>query len=157
MTNGRKSSYLLKSHEVICHFIRLYLVPLPPYLRSIMEFFSQCTITWSLLSCLKSFCSDLKSLTCIGKLCNSCFVSVQVNFCQKLLFLPQLTHNMTTDCSLNYKFNTWKFQAQTGENMLCTKIVLNVRNNFGTQHALPIFELGIFVYWTCNSMNNLLS
>ena len=32
--------------------------------------------------------------------------TVQVNLCQKLLFLHQLTHNMTTDCSLNYKFNT---------------------------------------------------
>ena len=31
---------------------------------------------------------------------------VQVNLCQKLLFMHQLTHNMTTDCSLNYKFNT---------------------------------------------------
>ena len=32
---------------------------------------------------------------------------VQVNLCQKLLFLHQQTHNMTThDCSLNYKFNT---------------------------------------------------
>ena len=31
---------------------------------------------------------------------------VQVNLCQKLFFLHQLTHNMTTDCSLNYKFNT---------------------------------------------------
>ena len=36
-----------------------------------------------------------------------------VNLCQKLLFLHQLTHNMTTDCSLNYMFNTWEFQAQT--------------------------------------------
>ena len=27
--------------------------------------------------------------------------------------------------------------------MLCTKIVLNVRNNFCTQHVLPRFELGI--------------
>jgi hypothetical protein len=31
---------------------------------------------------------------------------VQVNLCQKFLFLHQLTHNMTTDCSLNYKINT---------------------------------------------------
>ena len=31
---------------------------------------------------------------------------VQVNLCQKLLFLHQLTHNITRDCSLNYKFNT---------------------------------------------------
>ena len=34
------------------------------------------------------------------------FHFLQVNLCQELLFLHQLTHNMTTDCSLNYKFNT---------------------------------------------------
>ena len=45
--------------------------------------------------------------------------------------------------------------AVHGENMLCLKIVLNVRNNFCTQHVLPRFELGIFMYWTCNTMNNL--
>ena len=37
---------------------------------------------------------------------------LHVNLCQKLLFLPQLTHNMTTDCSLNYEFSAWKYQAQ---------------------------------------------
>ena len=31
--------------------------------------------------------------------------------------------------------------AEHGENMLCTKIVLNVRNNFCAQHVLPRFEL----------------
>ena len=36
--------------------------------------------------------------------------------------------------------------AEHGENMLCTKIVLNIRNNFCTQHVLPRFELGIFMY-----------
>ena len=36
--------------------------------------------------------------------------------------------------------------AEHGENMLCTKIVLNVRSNFCTQHVLPRFELGIFMY-----------
>ena len=56
--------------------------------------------------------------------------TLQANLCQKLFFL---------------------------QNMLCTKIVLNVRNNFCTQHVLPRFELGIFMYWTCNSMNNLSS
>ena len=45
--------------------------------------------------------------------------------------------------------------AEHGKNMLCTKIGLNVRNNFCTQHVLPRFELWIFMYWTCNSMNNL--
>ena len=41
------------------------------------------------------------------------YLILQVNLCQKLLFLHQLTHNMMTDCSLNWKFNKWKFQAQT--------------------------------------------
>ena len=41
--------------------------------------------------------------------------------------------------------------------MLCTKIVLNVRNNFCTQHVLPRFELEIFMYSIFNSMNNLSS
>ena len=36
--------------------------------------------------------------------------------------------------------------AEHGKNMLCKKIVLNVRNNFCTQHVLPRFELGIFMY-----------
>ena len=47
--------------------------------------------------------------------------------------------------------------AEHGENILCTKIVLNVRNNFCTQHVLPRFKLWSFTYWTCNSMNNLSS
>ena len=44
---------------------------------------------------------------------------LQLNLCEKLLFLHPLTHKMTTDCSLNYKFKTWKFQAQIwGENVV---------------------------------------
>ena len=31
------------------------------------------------------------------------------------------------------------------------------RNNFCTQLVPPRFKLGIFMYWTCNSMNNLSS
>ena len=31
---------------------------------------------------------------------------VQVNLFQKHSFLNQLTHNMTTDCTLNYHFST---------------------------------------------------
>ena len=33
---------------------------------------------------------------------------LQVNLCQKLLFLHQLIHNMMTDCSLHYKFNAFR-------------------------------------------------
>ena len=38
MTNGRKSSNLVKSHELICHFITLYLVSLPPYKQPKLSF-----------------------------------------------------------------------------------------------------------------------
>ena len=36
--------------------------------------------------------------------------------------------------------------SEHGEDMLCTKIVPNVRNNFCTQHVLPMVALGIFMY-----------
>ena len=55
---------------------------------------------------------------------------IQVNLCQKLFF------------------------PEYEENTLCTRIVLNVRNNFCTQYVLARFQLGIFMYWTCKSMNN---
>ena len=66
-------------------------------------------------------------------------LQLQVNLCQKLLFLHQLTHNMTTDCSWyypeNYKCRTW---TKHGQNMFCP-----------------------CMFWTCsfqgNSINNILS
>ena len=46
----------------------------------------------------------------------------------ELLFLHQLTHNMTTDYSLNYKFNTWKFQAKNiGRTFCVQKLFLTLR------------------------------
>ena len=50
------------------------------------------------------------------------FFSVQVNLCQKLLFLHQLTHNMTTDCSLFMKIVSSEYL----QNMLYTQIVVFV-------------------------------
>ena len=46
-------------------------------------------------------------------LLSTTWVLVQVNLCQELLFLHQLTHNVTSDCSFKYKFNSRKFKAQT--------------------------------------------
>ena len=40
--------------------------------------------------------------------------------------------------------------AEHGENILCTKIVLIVRNNFCTQHVLSRFELGILNFHVLN-------
>ena len=106
-------------------------------------------------------------------ICSWC--RIQVNLCQKLLFLHQLTHIMTTDCPLNYQFSTWKFQAQNmgrtwwehKENMLCTiylflfwhseQLMCTTCSTHVIQMFSPCSELGIFMYWTGNSMNNLLS
>ena len=56
---------------------------------------------------------DIKNLLRVGHISNRLrsnisinLTKVQVNLCQKLLFLHQLTHNRMTDYSLNYKFNT---------------------------------------------------
>ena len=50
---------------------------------------------------------------------------------------------MTKDCSLNYKFSTWKFQAQTWGK--------HVVYNFCTQHILPMFckEKSFWQRFTC--------
>ena len=63
---------------------------------------------------------------------------IQVNLCQKHLFLHQLTHYMTTDCSLNYKFSTWKLQ---GQNMLCAHIVFVL-----TFRTICVHNM----FWACN-------
>ena len=57
---------------------------------------------------------------------------VQVNLCQKLFFLQ----NMGRTCCVQKLF--WMSGT------------LSVHNMF-----YPCSELGIFMYWTCNSMNNL--
>ena len=68
----------------------------------------------------------------------ACDFTEQVNDSQKLLFLHQLTHYMTTDCSLNYMFSTWKLQPQ---NMLCTQIVF----------VLPFRTIYVRnMFWACN-------
>ena len=58
---------------------------------------------------------------------------LQVNLCQKLLFLHQLTHNMTTDCSIHENS-----KLKPGENILRTEIISDIQNNFCTQHVLPM-------------------
>ena len=68
-------------------------------------------------------------------------LGLQVNLCQKLSFLNQLTHNMTRDWSLNSR----KIQVQ---NMLFTAIVLNVKtktkNNIYKKHVLNLYFWGEF-------------
>ena len=61
---------------------------------------------------------------------------------------------MTTDCSLNYKFNTWKVQAQTrGEQVVYRNCFWHSEQFLYTTCS----ELVFFWVWSCKSMNNLLS
>ena len=70
--------------------------------------------------------------------------------------LHQLTHNMTKDCSLNYKFSTWKLQAH---NLNCVHKLFFVCLFWNSEQCMyaTCSELVIFMYWACNSMSNLLS
>ena len=86
-------------------------------------------------------------------------VELQVNLCQKLLFLHQLTHNMKTDCSLNYKFNTSKFQAQTWGEHVVYRIFFWHSEQFlyttCSPHVLQKEELltKIYLYYNYNQSN----
>ena len=73
--------------------------------------------------------------------------SLQVNQCQKLSFSNQLTHNITTDCSLIPDFSTRKIQLQ---NMLCTNIVFCFWLVFKTIFVHNMFSICIFrgIQWT---------
>ena len=76
-------------------------------------------------------------------------------FLSEELFLHQLNQNMTTDCYPNYEFiSKRKLQVQY---MVCTSNCSECQKNpiWCTHHVLT--ELVDFLYWTRNSMNNLLS
>ena len=63
----------------------------------------------------------------------------------------QIVHWITSSIHKNSQLKPW-------ENMLCTEIVSDIQNNLCTQLVLPTCsELAIFMYWTGNSINNLLS
>ena len=76
--------------------------------------------------------------------------SVQVNVCQKLLFLHQLTHNMTTDCSLFMKIVSSEYL----QNMLCTQIVVFVLFWHSEQFWYTTCSADVASFWkrfTCMS------
>ena len=79
---------------------------------------------------------------------------IQVNLSHKLLFLHQLTHNMMIDCSLNYKFNTWKFQAQNMGRTCCVQKLIwmseknSVRNMFSPGLSLEFSCIELVIQWT---------
>ena len=108
-------------------------------------------MTWKKMK-IVSIKFELRILSCL----------IQVNLFQKHLFLHQLTHNMTKDCSLIYQFNTWKLQAQNIGRTCCAQkmffvFVLTLRTIYAQNMFSPCSELVVFMYLTGKSMNILLS
>ena len=66
----------------------------------------------------------------------------------------QLTHNMTKDCPVNYQFSTWKFRPKIPSSEHSQNMTICVHNKFW---QCSDSELGIFMYWSGNLMDNLLS
>ena len=69
---------------------------------------------------------------------------------------------MTKDCPLIYQFNTWTLQAHIMGRTCCAHklffvFVLTLRTIYAQNMFSPCSELVVFMYWTCNSMNNLLT
>ena len=81
---------------------------------------------------------------------NQCIWFSEKDKCQKLFQMIELLinnlRNPDKEVNTGKSLSEALLFAEHGENILCTKIVLNVRNNFCTQHVLPRFELGIFMY-----------
>ena len=85
---------------------------------------------------------------------------VQVNLCQKHIFLDQLTHNMTNNCSLIYQFSTWKLQAKNMGRTYCVqKLFWMSKQKTICVHIMfsSCSELVAFMYWAGKSLDNLLS
>ena len=74
-----------------------------PFLSSLLILYLLCKTLYVSFFSIRQF----KTIVCL-LIRYPCFILnvLQANLCQKLLFLHQLTHNMTTDCSLNYEFNS---------------------------------------------------
>ena len=78
---------------------------------------------WFSINYFTIFCSDLRTM-------------LQINLCQKLLFLHQLWRHIVHWIPSSIHEN---FKLKPVENMLCTGIVFGHSNNFCTQHVLPMF------------------
>ena len=66
---------------------------------------------------------------------------VLVIFFQKQIFLNQLTHNMTKDCSLNYEFRTCCVHKLFGLSVKTKTIIICVHNIFWPWHFYVLTEL----------------
>ena len=85
-------------------------------------------------------------------------LDIQVNLCQKLLFLHQITHNMTT-LPVQYLKIPWGEYENMRRTCCAHKLFFVLTFRIICAHNLfsPCSEFVVFMYWTGKSRNNLLS
>ena len=120
------------------------------------HFWSHCGYIWHILGPKIVPCSTSIDVQTI-KISNWWILQLQVILYQKHTFLHQLNQNITVDCSLNYEFSTWKFQAQNMLRKCCVhKLVVffwhseQYRYTTCSQHVLSLeFScIELMIPWT---------
>ena len=90
---------------------------------------------------VRQFLKEIAMSSILPKYSEKNFISalaLQVNLCQKLLFLHQLTHNTTTDCSLSYKSSIHensKLRTCCVQKLFLTFRTIYVHNKFSPSSA----------------------
>ena len=92
------------------------------------------------------FMNDPCDINVFWKLAHHRFITLQVNLCQKLLFLHQLTHNITRDCLLNYKFSSWG--EHVVYNFFLTFRTISIHNMFS---PCPAKKKSFWKRFTCTN------
>ena len=122
MTNGTKSSNLVKSHELIFHFIRLYLVPLPPQGSGGDSFLEETLAQSQLQSTLQFLNKPDLHCCCQKKLKQQNFIAniyLKKVVCRTKEYVPKI--------QLLLRFNTHLFKYQGNRRTLQQLRVLAVR------------------------------
>ena len=112
--------------------------------------------------------SRIASVCCILTFQHSSFVSLSAyHICtgksfSEVLILASTNPQYDKRLSIELPVQCMKIpSSEHCQNMLCTQIVLNVKpktkKQFVYKTCSECSEIGIFMYWTGNSMNNLLS
>ena len=108
---------------------------------------NRCFMFSEVMHVVKFFSTNLTSFSCMslfdmisqsGPTCKFSLASVTLKLCTITMLQNNVFSQPFHSCTGQSLSEALLF-SEHGYNMLCTKIVLNVRNNFCTQHVLPRF------------------
>ena len=109
-----------------------------------------CTNTWHTGDCTMFYFSNTYNQTFTRPWADvfvNSYLLLQVNLCQKLLFLHQLNHNLTTDCWWNYNENYKRRTCNSMNNLLsyCGLVDATIS---ASEEDLPVWPAFIWqIFW----------